>query len=242
MWKKIQERYPKECRDPFSENHQLAHNLSDNYRHNRAPIINTWDRLIYLHTELRKLEELNRLLAIEEKKLTERDRRAINQIREKFDKRPLWLLNLEEAYRIREEYEGRDGSGEKIRIIMREIVKDEIQFWKFLYDTNREIRKEMLEFVRELSLAERDSRESIKLVESNHPSWPEKVRAFSLKYPRFINLYSIDASTNVYGEKIVLVHLKEFQAKINSERNKFRKDVIEFTGKIEHKLRRLRPR
>jgi hypothetical protein len=134
----------------------------------RNIIMGIWQQLIYLETESRKLEELKKLLAIEEGRLTERDRKAINQIRVKFERSPLWLHQLEEHHRLVEEMDRvNKGVSARYRAILKEIEKDEIQFWKFLYKTNWAIRKEMLDFTRGTALSYRESRELIILTPVN---------------------------------------------------------------------------
>ena len=140
-----------------------------------APVIKLRKQLIYLQRESRKLEELKRLSAIEEDKLTKWDLAVIKQLREKLDKKPLKLLKKEECY-----CDGKLDTA-KYKFILTEFINDEVTFWEYLFQTNMEIRKYELRYIRDVTLAIRDTKRLIKLIKKNYPSWKDEVFQFGDK-------------------------------------------------------------
>lgn len=154
------------------------------------PLLVIWKKVIYLHTESRKLSEITRLLLQEEQNLTKRDQCALKQLREKLDKRPIKLLIKEKCYC--------DGifEGQKYKSLISELINDEIKFWEYLGQENRAIRMMVLQDTKQRIALYKEASRICELIKTTK-SWSDASRQFAQKYYQ-ITKYDIRDSFDYY--------------------------------------------
>lgn len=145
-----------------------------------------WADLVALNTESRKLEEIKRLLEQEEKLFPFRRRRALKQLRQKLDWKPLKLkeyISVYELFRykdkpmirgeVAEEHEARYKS------ILENIVGREHNFWQHLNEEREKMQEIMVRQSKRIKKKKRIAQIILERIKSNKPNWWHHIEKFT---------------------------------------------------------------
>lgn len=196
-----------------------------------------WKTLAYMHRESRKLEEIKRLLDVEEQSLSSRDRRILNQLRGSLDWKPLKLKKKEECYIGKTGYfEGRFDR-EKYKYLMAEFVYDEITLWEYLNNEKNRIKRNVVERMEEFDKIIQEAQLITRLISRGDPSWTDKLERFYLKITRK------EVSSRLLDDenKRFWIHILSDIMASHEKDISFLRRALEILKDVENRLNRCKP-
>jgi len=153
-----------------------------------------WDDISALSVELRKLEEIGKLLIRGEEELPKEERKVIRQLRRKLDWDPLKEKKQIESLISFEEHR-KDGiwTGEKFdkkkyQELLNQVIGSEIEFWKHLFEELEKIRPKIEEEKKTIEKLKRIAEKFLARIAANDPNWWDHLGDYfdTRKYQNYI--------------------------------------------------------